>query len=235
MISDYKILPFGESALLIQFEDLISEEIHKKVKNSCQIIKTLSKAGVVSVIPAYNSVTVLYNKVQIGFIELSALLEIELNRNQLYIEESKNVFEIPVCYDESLALDIKEVSILTNFSKEEIIQIHSSTEYLIYFYGFVPCFMYLGGLDPRLAVRRRKIPRVSIPKGSVALADQQTAIYPLETPGGWQIIGSTPIDFELFCENSLPEMGDYLSFKSIGLEEYSELKNTRFIPQKQCK
>lgn len=233
MIGDYDILQYGDSSLLIQFEHVVSEEIHLKVKHAFRVVRTLAKDGVVSVIPAYNSLTVIYNGFQIGFHDLAMLLRTELDKKELQDVTEKFVYEIPVFYAESLGLDIQEVSALTNLSIPEIIRIHSSTKYLIYFYGFVPGFMYLGGLDPRLTVRRRENPRISIPKGSVALADQQTAVYPLETPGGWQIIGRTPVDFELFCGSSAPEMGDYLSFRSIGVDEYNELLEKKdFIPQK---
>ena len=130
---------------------------------------------------------------------------------------------LPVCYDEIFGNDIQFVLENNDLTLEELIVKHTSPEYLVYMTGFVPGFLYLGGLDEKLHTPRLSVPRTKIPKGSVGIADNQTGVYPLETPGGWQLIGNCPLNLTGNNKNAMIEMGDIVKFTSITKEEHSKL------------
>ncbi|MDO3694887.1 5-oxoprolinase subunit PxpB [Wenyingzhuangia sp. chi5] len=221
----FKVVPYGESAFLIQFADEISVETHLQVKACYQQLKKMHIHGVQSLIPAYNSITVMFDQQEIEPKTLKVFLE---NTPYKLAEEelTKNIVEIPVCYEAPYALDMEYVSGELNLSTKEIIDIHTADPYLVYMIGFAPGFMYLGGLDKRLHTPRKQTPRLQIPAGAVGLADQQTGVYPMITPGGWQIIGQTPISLFSKEKPSLVAMGDYVQFVSISVAEFEKLKNT---------
>lgn len=219
----YEVIPYGETAFLMKFENSISLEIHLCIKASYQQLKKINLKGIVSLIPAYNSLTVVFNPNEIDAAFLQLFLE-KTKFNTTNTKETSTVIEIPVCYEAPYALDIQEVSSKTGLSIDEIIEIHTAKPYLVYLLGFAPGFMYLGGLDKRLFTPRKETPRVKIEKGAVGLADQQTGIYPLETPGGWQIIGQTPIQLFSKDQPSLAQMGDYIKFVPISAKEFTKIK-----------
>ena len=130
---------------------------------------------------------------------------------------------IPVCYEEAFAEDLPIVSQQLNISAEKIIQMHTQAEYLVYFIGFLPGFLYLEGLDPKLQLGRKSEPSLSVPQGSVAIGGSQTGIYPSTSPGGWHVIGQTPISLFEPCQepHCFTQSGDRLSFKSISKEEFT--------------
>jgi inhibitor of KinA len=142
-------------------------------------------------------------------------------------KESKQRFvEIPVCYGGEYGPDLEAVAEYHHLSTSEVVEIHSKEEYLVYMIGFAPGFPYLGGMSEEIATPRRHSPRLSIPEGSVGIAGMQTGVYPISTPGGWQLIGRTPL--ELFCPNENPptllQSGDIVKFVPISLEEYQANK-----------
>jgi len=142
--------------------------------------------------------------------------------------ESKEhrILRIPCCYGGKYGEDLKDMEQVTGLSGEEIISIHSGTDYRVYMLGFLPGFAYLGGLDERIAAPRLKTPRLSIPAGSVAIGGNQTGVYPIDSPGGWRIIGSTPIAFYDPSRESpiLCRAGDYIRFVPIREDEYDEIR-----------
>ena len=137
-----------------------------------------------------------------------------------------DLIEIPVCYDHNLSPDMNRVKKITSLEKEKIISLHSSNDYIVYFIGFSPQFPYLGGMEKALTTPRLDYPRTKVPSGSVGIADDQTGIYPLSTPGGWNIIGRTPLNLikKNNLEKSIIKMGDIIRFIPIKFDEYEKIK-----------
>ncbi|OEK01554.1 hypothetical protein BFP97_08475 [Roseivirga sp. 4D4] len=216
-----KIQPFGESAILVSFEKVISEEVNQKVISLYNALG--DEKGITYLIPAYNSLTIGFEPESWTFDSISKLIkELNQRRPKEEAEKAPKVYSIPVCYEQPYDLDSDEVCTQTGLSKEELIQVHTDQVFRVYMLGFVAGFAYMGSLPKHLACERKATPRLSVPKGSVGLAGLQTGIYPTEAPGGWQIIGQTPLN--MFDPNreqtSLLKPGDYVKFRSIGLEEF---------------
>lgn len=219
----YNILPYGESAALVQFLDAGTEhQSHALIQAFYERLRTQPRAGVISLIPAYSDVTVVFHPRMTTFDQLKALILKEINQLILTKPLKQKVFEVPVCYD--LGLDVTEACQALALSKAELIQRHTAPDYLIRFIGFVPGFAYMSGLDASLGMARHAVPRLKVPQGSVAIGGNQTGVYPLETPGGWQIIGNCPI--HLLDARSLTPygMGDWIRFYSISKSEHKRLK-----------
>ena len=221
----FDVIPYGEQALLINFKEEISLEIHQQVKACFLHLRSLEIVGITDFIPAYHSLTICFNSLIISFLELKQII---MNTEFKVATENskKNIIEIPVCYDVDFGLDLNIVAQKTGLSSQEIIRIHTEKPYLVYMLGFAPGFMYLGGLDKRIQVPRKENPRLKIAAGAVGLADQQTGIYPLETPGGWQIIGQTPLSLFSKEKPSLVAMGDHVQFVPISKEMFFKIKET---------
>lgn len=219
----YNILPYGESAVLVQFLEIRNEQqLHAVVQAFYERLRAQPRAGVISLIPAYSDVTVVFHPRMTSFNELKALILKEINHLNLIKPVKRKVFEIPVCYE--LGLDLTEACEVLALSKAEIIKRHTATDYFIRFIGFVPGFAYLSGLDTSLSMARHPTPRSKVPKGSVAIGGDQTGVYPLETPGGWQIIGNCPI-YLLDAQCDTPfGMGDWIRFYPISKSEHKRLK-----------
>jgi inhibitor of KinA len=196
----YSIAPLGDSALTVDFGNIISDEIHTKV---LLLVRALEEAGlhdIKDIVPAYSSVSVFYdgiallkrnNKSAFGFMskQIEALLSQSINTQ---VANFRTVM-VPVCYSRKYGLDLKEISEQTKLPVEEIIHLHTARRYKVYMIGYLPGFAYMGNVDEVIAVPRKPEPRTRIEAGSVGIAGQQTGIYPLASPGGWQIIGRTPI------------------------------------------
>ena len=224
-----EIKRFGEEALIVTFEEEISISIHLKVKKLYQILQKESSKGIVSLSPAYQSVTVVFNPLVTDFDQLKSTIKVILENLSFDKPSEKKVVSIPVCYD--LSMDMEEVNNITGLSKEEIIHLHTSTDYLVYFSGFAPGFLYLGGLNEKLRVPRKKTPRIKVLAGAVGLADLQTGIYPLDTPGGWQIIGQTPVKMINLLFKRPVELGTFIRFYSISKQEFKLLNEKKeFLP-----
>ena len=216
----------GDSALNIEFGNEISEEINKKIRVAAALIENREISGISEVVPTYRSLMIHYDPLIIEYEELISILkgiEENIKNVELY---SPEIIEIPVLYGGQYGPDIENVVMHNKLTVEEVIKIHTSAEYLIYMLGFTPGFPYLGGMDKRIATPRLHSPRTKIPAGSVGIAGEQTGIYPVQSPGGWQLIGSTPI--ELFNPDSenpiLLKSGNHIVFKSIDEEEYMKIK-----------
>ncbi|MDG1804390.1 5-oxoprolinase subunit PxpB [Flavicella sp.] len=215
---------FGDSAVLLTFGDHISKEVHLQIVSFVQEFKKLEVIGVVAVIPAYTTITIQYDFLQISYHELEDLLfSIDYSLKE---ETHKNIIEIPVCYHDDFALDIKHLMEYTGLTKREIVALHTSGDYLVYMLGFTPGFFYLGGLDSRLFCPRKEGPRVKIDRGSVGIAGSQTGVYSVDSPGGWQLLGKTPFNlFDATSDKVFPiKQGDYIRFREISLEEFNAYK-----------
>ena len=225
-MQEIKILTAGDSSLLIEFGNEISPEINQKIKTTVQLMKEQHIEGVVDIIPAFCSLLINYDPRVIGYEELrnrmKALVKIEVKAEA----GVKRVFEIPVCYGGEYGPDIENIAEHAGLSVEEVIKIHSSRDYLIYMLGFLPGFTYLGGLDERIHTPRLANPRLKINAGSVGIGGSQTGIYPLDSPGGWQLMGMTPVK-TYDPEREVPilvEAGDYIRFVPVDEEEFLRIK-----------
>jgi len=211
----------NEESILIRFEQDISESNHYKVKFYYQDL--INHEGVLSLIPSYNSLLVYYDITQVTYKSLIDDIE-SINYIESSMTEEKRVIIVPVCYEK--ALDMEHVSKHTKLSCEEIIKRHSSRDYLVYMIGFTPGFPYLGGMDASLETPRLEVPRTRIEKGSVGIGGKQTGIYPLDTPGGWNIIGKTPLHlFDKKESKVLISMGDYIRFVPIDEKTYDLIES----------
>ncbi|MBE5035363.1 5-oxoprolinase subunit PxpB [Gallibacter intestinalis] len=221
-----KILTAGDSALLIEFEQKIAPEINAQITAFVHLLKEQHIEGVTDLIPAFASLLINYDPRVIGYKDLKARIE-ELLKIEVSEEASEaRVFEIPVCYGGEYGPDIANIAENAGLSEQEVIDIHCSKDYLIYMLGFLPGFVYLGGLDERIHTPRLANPRISIPAGSVGIAASQTGIYPLNSPGGWQLLGMTPVKtYDPERETPiLVEAGDYIRFVPVTEEEFLKIK-----------
>lgn len=223
-----KILAFGDSALLVNFEQKIDEAIHQKVMALAAALKAVPEATYL--IPAYCSLTVGFDSTLTSFPEMRELIEKLATIKTTEARSKSSIIEIPVCYDAEFALDLEEVMQQTGLSTTEIIELHTSTVFKVYMLGFVAGFAYMGSLPEALKVARKKQPRKLVNEGAVGLAGIQTGIYPTDAPGGWQIIGQCPI--KMFdptrAQPSLLQPGDLVQFKAIDAEAFEVLKQSSF-------
>lgn len=215
----------GDSAIQIDFGQKIAPEVNARITAFVGLIKEQKIEGIVDMIPAFCTLLVNYDPRIIAYQELLNRLE-ELTKLDVQVEASSSrVFEIPVLYDGECGPDLENVANLAGLSKDEVIEIHAGCDYLIYMLGFMPGFPYLGGLDERIHTPRLDDPRLKIPSGSVGIGAAQTGIYPLESPGGWQLIGKTPV--KTYDPNRevpiLFDAGDYIRFVPVTEEMYHEI------------
>ena len=212
--------------MVADFGNVISEDVNRKVNALKKSLLAEKAAGVREMIPTYRSLLVEYNPAVISLQELSRRIEAANIDGAAADTEKKRVLEIPCCYGGKYGEDLAGMAELTGLSEKEIIDIHAGTEYRVYMLGFLPGFVYLGGMDQRIAAPRLKTPRVSIPAGSVGIGGSQTGVYPMASPGGWRLIGMTPVAFYDPTREKpvLCEAGDYIRFVPISPDEYDRLK-----------
>jgi len=216
----------GDRALLVEYGDGIDPIINEKVRAMTALLKKDLPNGVEAVVPAYRSFAILYDPLTTQPSSLTEILHVlEADFCEADVEEPK-IVSIPVCYGANFGPDIDVVAEHTGLKEDEIIALHSGVDYPIYMIGGIAGgFCGLGGLDHRLWTPRRKTPRTKLPAGSVGLAQSQTGMYPVESPGGWQIIGRTPL--RLFApERKSPflyEVGDRIRFVPISEDEFGRL------------
>jgi inhibitor of KinA len=189
-----------------------------------QRVTTATLPGVVEVVPTFRSLMVHYDPLQITHAALTAAL-VPMLRDLTPGAGSGRHWVIPTCYDESVALDLAEVAARTGVSTSKLVAMHSATTFHVYMMGFLPGFPYLGGLPRALQLPRRDTPRLKVPPGSVAIAMDMTCIYTLESPGGWHVLGRTPVVlFDLRRDPPVPlAAGDKVVFEPISREEYDRL------------
>lgn len=221
-----KIEPMGERSILIEFEPEINEELLDHLLYFKNFIKNYYVEGAVEVINTYSSLLIYYtHSIEDVYDEISKLKRLFREAN-IDKKQDKHLYCLPVCYDAEFGLDLKIVSQENGLSFEEIIYLHTQPLYTVYFIGFLPGFLYLGGLDPKLYISRKNEPRLKVEKGAVGIGEKQTGIYPKTSPGGWQIIGRSPVT--LFNKNEEPpciiSAGDKIKFFSVSKREYLEIE-----------
>ncbi|MDQ0254676.1 inhibitor of KinA [Evansella vedderi] len=221
------ISPLGDKALRIELGKEVSPEINHKIRSFILVLKRELIHGVKELVPAYCTVTLFYDPMLITYHELTAkLYKLKEHLGSIELPPAK-IIHIPTCYGGEFGRDLHYVADFHGISVEEVISLHSKTSYLIYMIGFSPGFPYLGGMSRQLATPRLDIPRERVAAGSVGIAGEQTGIYSVETPGGWRIIGKTPL--RLFDPDNIPpillEAGNYIKFDPISPEEYSAIEH----------
>ena len=192
-MNQYEIRPEGDSALLIVFGTEISRDTNRLVSAAARRVREQGIRGVVDMIPAFVSLLVCYDPRVISCGALRARLETILQAEAETRETAGRVFEIPVCYGGEFGPNLPFVASHAGLTEREVVDIHTSRDYLVYMLGFLPGFCYLGGLDERIHTPRLETPRLKIPAGSVGIGGSQTGIYPMESPGGWRLLGKTPV------------------------------------------
>ncbi|GAC1313523.1 MAG: 5-oxoprolinase subunit B [Mucilaginibacter sp.] len=231
------IYPISEKAVTIAFGDSISEELMHRINSFDKLIREQPFPGLQTTVPAYGTLSVFFDPLQVLKSDLAGTTCREKVSNYLRqlnetettaIKLESQPVTIPVCYGGELGPDLADVAVLNKITTEEVINLHSTVTYLVHMIGFVPGFAYLGGMPETIAAPRKATPRAVIPAGSVGIAGMQTGIYPLQTPGGWQLIGQTPV--KLFDPArpvpALLKAGDRVQFKSIEMDEFRHLQKT---------
>ncbi len=230
----YRIYPCGDHAVTIELGDTINAAVNEKVIALFGYLKEKQLTGVRDIIPAYHTVTIVYD---IGVLRkqqpnatsyhtMCTWLQDAMNAVKIAQASKTNLVRIPVCYDPSLAPDIESLSQQHNITVDGMINLHTGKNYRVYMIGFLPGFAYMGSVDEKIATPRRSQPRTLVPAGSVGIAGEQTGIYPLDSPGGWQLIGRTPVSL-FAADKESPcylQPGDEVQFYAISLTEYAKQK-----------
>jgi len=215
----------GDRGVLVEYGDSIHPEVNLKVRAMAGLLETRGVEGLQEVVPTYRSLLLIYDPMATQPQTLiRGLRSLEKGMSEIQVPPPREV-EIPVCYGGEFGPDIEFVANYHGLTVEDVIRIHSSPRYQIYMMGFTPGFPFLGGLPELLATPRLETPRLSVPAGSVAIAANQTGIYPITSPGGWRLIGRTPL--RLFRpEREQPflyKAGDFIRFRPIDRESYYAL------------
>lgn len=221
-----RILPAADCSVVVEFGNVISTEINTVISGFVKAMSERSIDGVIEVIPTFRSALVTYNPRHISYNKLCNEINDRISNMDVSDNESRRTIEIPVCYGGEFGPDLSFVAAHSGMSEEEVVALHSSKSYLIYMLGFQPGFPYLGGLDPKLFTPRLSSPRSLIPAGSVGIGGEQTGLYPVASPAGWQIIGTTPVKaYNPHRTPAIPyEAGDHIKFIPISVEEFHEIE-----------
>ena len=209
-----RFFPAGDLALVAELGDAISPEINRKVRSLTDALEQGSIPGVFDFLPTYRSVLVYYDPILTTSGEVEIGIERLLQTAEATDTGKRHVVHIPTLYAGGMGPDIAFVAEHSGLDEQQVVRIHSGADYLVYMMGFSPGFAYLGGLDERLATPRLQSPRTEIPAGAVGIAETQTGVYPVASPGGWQLIGRTPVRlFDPAREHPvLLSAGDYVRF-----------------------
>lgn len=221
-----EILICGDRAVTVRIGDKIEQETGKRVQTLFSSLAKKNINGITELIPAFCSLTVCYDPERISYKKLCRIILGESGLQSNSTLEKKKIHHIPVLYGGNFGPDLSDVARLSGLSEHEVVKRHTAPDYMIYMLGFLPGFPYLGGLDKSIETPRLESPRTSIPRGSVGIGGSQTGIYPIESPGGWRLIGRTPI---LPYDPSrtppvLYEAGDFIRFVPISVGEYEKIE-----------
>jgi inhibitor of KinA len=236
-MDNIRLLPAGEQGLVVEFASRIDPAVNARVHRLAKRIAAAGVGGVIEVVPTYRSLLIYFDPLTISRAALGERIgDLAGDDEAAAAGAEARVVEIPVGYGGERGPDLEFVAGHTGLSQDEVVAIHTSVPYLVYMLGFTPGFPYLGGMSERIAAPRLEKPRTAIPGGSVGIAGSQTGIYPVTSPGGWQIIGRTPV--KLFDPQAaspfLFAAGDYLQFRAVTADEYAAIEQEvvagRYIP-----
>lgn len=235
----FELSPLGDSAVVVTFGNEIKSDTHHKIKACMNLLINDPFIGFIECVPAYTNLTVFYDPLVVyseyqknniteydsPFQMVCSIVKKKLQKVKTDQELPQRTVSIPVCYGGENGPDLEYVALHHHLTIDEVIRIHSNGDYLVYMIGFAPGFPFMGGLSEQIATPRRSSPRTTIPAGSVGIAGSQTGVYPISTPGGWQLIGRTPTRLFLPTQNppSLLQAGDLVKFYPISYQEYQEI------------
>jgi KipI family sensor histidine kinase inhibitor len=226
----WALQPMGDRCLIVQFESRVDPEINARVRDLAECLLAHPIEGVVDVAPAFTTVAVHYRpeavrngpSSELPYQRLCRSIESIVANGVTRTHAVARVVEVPVCYGGEFGPDLDDVAVQCKLTPQQVIELHAASPHQVYMLGFAPGFPYLGGLDPRLEMPRRATPRTKVPAGSVAIAREQSAIYSIETPGGWNVLGRTPL--RLFTAEADPpcllQPGDNVHFVPISAEQF---------------
>jgi inhibitor of KinA len=228
-VSGFRIVPAGESALIVEFEERIDPGVNARAIACARALETARIPGVRDIVPTYRSVAVYFDPLHTDGDALMDRLTIEAERAPASATDASAPVRIPVCYGGDLGPDLPGVAAFAGMPESDVVRAHTATTYRVFMLGFVPGFAYLGIVESRIAMPRHATPRVRVPAGSVGIAGVQTGVYSADTPGGWQLIGRTPVKpFDPSRDDPfLMQAGDAVQFYSIDRSAYDEMARGR--------
>ena len=230
----YKL--FGRSAILVEWPVNISQEIIQEIISFERQVKEID--AILDTIIAYNSLLIRYQNPIVDKELTISQLKNKYTASSYVIKQDQFLWEIPVCYDASFGIDLEEIANKKKCSVTDIIRLHTETDYIVYFIGFQPGFLYLGGLHQNLHIPRKSNPRVRVDKGSVGIGGAQTGVYPQNSSGGWNIIGKSPLNFfNMKATNPcFAKSGDRIQFVAVDIHTFYQIEreviNQEFIIKK---
>ena len=223
---NFKILNAGDRAVVVEFGSVIDEQINQQVHNLSHWLEEQNIFGLIETVPTFRSLMILFEPSILSADKLKEVLLGFQNAASAQTAQAKRILKVPCCYGARFGADLHDMEKYTGLDRDEIIRIYSGVDYKIYMLGFLPGFVYLGGLDPRIEMPRLSSPRVKINPGAVGIGGNQTGVYPLASPGGWRLIGGTPLDFydpdreqPILCK-----AGEYIRFVPITIDEYYDIR-----------
>ncbi len=234
-LKPFAFYPIGDSGIKIQLSDDISLHTNKNIHQVCKVLEERKVDGIVEIVPSYHCFYVYYNPLKLKIFHIVDSVEHAFHQLGAQGEEQNEVVLVPTLYGGEYGIDLTRVAQENGVSESDVIQIHSSIDYFIYMMGFLPGFPYLGGVEEAIATPRLTNPRTKVAAGFVGIADRQTGIYPVDSPGGWNIVGRTPLP--LFNADSakpfLFHAGQYIRFTPISEEEFyfiqEQVNNDKYV------
>ncbi|MFS0863047.1 5-oxoprolinase subunit PxpB [Fredinandcohnia sp. 179-A 10B2 NHS] len=224
---EIEVFSSGDMAVHVTYKLPVTETLHRRIQETCKAIRELNLLGVVEIVPGFNTITVYYDPLVTTYFDvykfvLSYSILVKGERDT----PTKEIITIPTCYGSTFGEDLEHVALIHNLTEEEVIKLHCSANYLVYMIGFLPGFPYLNGLKDEIKTPRLATPRLKVPQGAVGIGGNQTGIYPLESPGGWNLIGRTPVRLFDPTKSSpfLLKAGDTIRFTPISRDEFYEIE-----------
>lgn len=221
----YEIKPVGDQALSVNFLNEINPKINQRLQFLAKKILERKIHEVKTVIPAYHTLLVKFDGLASSFQDIANIIKPIVDQSLEQNLPASKIWQIPVCYDPKFGPDLQDVAEFGHVSVSEAIRLHTQRSYLIYFLGFLPGFAYMAGVNAKISMPRLNHPRLEIPAGSVGIAGSQTGFYPVISPGGWRLIGQTPLKlYHSEAPKFFYQPGDRVQFVPIDLEQYQEIK-----------
>lgn len=225
-MDEYHIYPAGDAAVNVTFANRVDPAINRAIRQLQSALEASRLTGITGFVPAFRTLTVLYDPLKLSLPQLKQAIKTAALATHQHSSQTKRIVHIPVAYGKAFGPDLSNVAQHAHLTPKEVVARHCHADYLIYMLGFLPGFVYLGGLDPQIATPRLATPRLKIHAGAVGIAGEQTGIYPIESPGGWQIIGQTPL--QLFQPDQQDPFyyhaGDYIHFDPVSDFEYQQIQ-----------